>query len=294
MNQLRFLYPLMLLTGLNLALGPTMPANAQSPMTSPSATATVPAPAESAVTNPNTSKPIAQKEESWLDNSWPWISAALHAIELLGLVTFMIFLRDVNRKSKERDQKASEKIVALENGLRELTNQQRNLDASISGLKKSTAQAREMDRNFSASGLASPRSEQAPVNLIVNSEYPFLDSYQKSTDAFKHQYSPTTVSEDAENLQRRWAGEQQEIILGADRQGNYWLLRVAETTYLLPSPKLKVNDMNLRTAGGLFECANYHPGYRTMQVVKPAIVSAQSGMGNQRWKLEQKGVLEFT
>jgi hypothetical protein len=311
LNQRRFLYPLlMLLTCWSLSLGSIDSAHAQSPGTptnrsAPTSSGSAPA-VSTEPTVTNTGNPIAQKDESsLLDKSLPWISTVLHAIELLGLVTFMILLKDVKQQSKERDRKLSEKIAALENSLKEQQQQLGNLDAGISSIKQSTARTRATEQNFpppsASSNLGTPagflpnsRPEQMPSAPIANSEYPFMELYQQSTDAFKHQYSPTAVSEDSENLQRRWAGEQQEIILGEDRQGNYWLVQAANTTYLVPSPKLKVNDMNMRTAGGLFECTNYNPGYRTMNVVKPAIVSAQSGLGNQRWKLEQKGVLEFT
>jgi hypothetical protein len=296
-NQLRFLYPLMLLTCLGFSWGLIGPAHAQS------ASTTTPKPPEPAVTN--TDSPIAQKGTSLLDNSLLWGSMVLHGIELLGLVTFMILLKEVKQTSQARDHKLGEKIATLENSLREQKTQLSNLDAGVSSLNQSTARPSETAQNFSpptvGGNLVTPsafspstRLEQTPGATIANQEYPFMELYQQSTDAFKHQYSPMAVSEDSENLQRRWAGEQQEIILGEDRQGNYWLVQAADITYLVPSPKLKVNDMNMRTAGGLFECSNYIPGYRTMQVVKPAIVSAQAGMGNQRWKLEQKGVLEFT
>jgi hypothetical protein len=311
-NQYRLLYLLMLLTCGSLSLGSIDSAHAQSPGT-PTNSSASPSPASSPVvstapTVTNTDNPMTpnQKDESsLLDKSLPWISTVLHAIELLGLVTFMILLKDVKQQSKERDRKLSEKIAALENILGKQQQQLGNLDAGVSSIKQSTARTRAAEQNFpsqSVSGnLGTPagffpnsRPEQMPSAPIANSEYPFLELYQQSTDAFKQQYSPMAVSEDSENLQRRWAGEQQEIILGEDRQGNYWLVQAANTTYLVPSPKLKVNDMNMRTAGGLFECTSYNPGYRTMKVVKPAIVSAQSGLGNQRWKLEQKGVLEFT
>jgi hypothetical protein len=128
---------------------------------------------------------------------------------------------------------------------------------------------------------------------VSGSLYPFLDIYQQNPDSFKNQYVPKAVSEDADNLQKRWSGDTKEIILGEDRRGNYWLFKDGITTYLIPSPKLKVNDINMRTAGGLFDCNNYTPGYQSMTVVSPAIVSSQLG-ANERWKLEQKGVLGFT
>ncbi len=139
-----------------------------------------------------------------------------------------------------------------------------------------------------------PKFQGIDVGISL-SHYPFLDTYRQNPDNFKNQYTPHVVSEDADNLQKRWSGDTQEIILGEDRQGNYWLFKDGNITYLIPSPKLKVNDVNIRTAGSLFDCNNYTPGYQCMSIVHPAIAIISSQLGaDERWKLEKKGALEFT
>jgi hypothetical protein len=301
-HQRLWIYPPIFLACLGLLM---VPAIAQRPL-QPSApvSSTEPSPSSTAPSSGDLEKSKAVNESS-LDKFLLWISALLHGVELLSLVTFMVLLKDAHKTNRERDQKLSEKIAALEARLQEQKTDMHNLDSDLSTMRKSAARIQEIDQKLSAqqarssldpssSAAGFPQPGLAQTTSVALSAYPFLDLYRQSPDAFKHQYSPNTVSEDSENIQKRWAGEQQEIILGEDRQGNYWLLQEGNTTYLIPSSKLKVNDMNMRTAGGLFECENYNPGYRTMSVKKPAIVSAQFVMGNQRWKLEQKGVLEFT
>jgi hypothetical protein len=258
-----------------------------------------------------TAETRGQKDESSINQVLPWIWALLHVAEIATLFILLSKLKDLKQKSADKASKLSEKITALESSLDEQKTSIRGLDTSLTTIKKSTS--RMIDQKFLEQqarnnpnppnvdyGKPQPSFAQAaslarfPNGDAPLTEYPFLEIYRQSPDTFKNQYSPNTVSEESENIQKRWAGEQQEIILAEDRQGNYWLIQENSTIYLIPSPKLKVNDMNMRTAGGLFDCENYTPGYRTMTVTKPAIVSAHVSMSNQRWKLEQKGVLEFT
>jgi hypothetical protein len=320
-------YPIIFLASLNLSIVPVIllqrdSANAQgaqrpsTPSTASSNSSNVPEPpfSESPSLSSDTEKskiPTGQKDESLINQFLPWIWALLHAAEIATLFVLLSRLKALEQKSKNRADKLSEKITALESSLDEQKTSIRGLDTSLTTVKKSTS--RMIDQKFLEQqarnnpnppnvdyGKPQPSFAQAaslaqfPNGDAPSTEYSFLEVYRQSPDTFKNQYSPNTVSEDSENIQKRWAGEQQEIILGEDRQGNYWLVQENSTIYLIPSPKLKVNDMNMRTAGGLFDCENYTPGYRTMTVTKPAIVSAHFSMNNQRWKLEQKGVLEFT
>lgn len=321
-------YPIIFLASLNLSVVPVIllqrdSANAQGtqkPSTPSTASSNLPTPpfSESPSLSSDTEKSkIAtaetrgQKDESSINQFLPWIWALLHVVEIATLFVLLSRLKDLKQKSKDKANKLSEKITALESSLDEQKISIRGLDTSLTTVKKSTS--RMIDQKFLElqdrnnpnppsmdDGKPQPSFAQAaslaqfPNRDALSTEYSFLEVYRQSPDTFKNQYSPNTVSEDSENIQKRWAGEQQEIILGEDRQGNYWLIQENSTIYLVPSPKLKVNDMNMRTAGGLFDCENYTPGYRTMTVTKPAIVSSHFSMSNQRWKLEQKGVLEFT
>jgi hypothetical protein len=232
------------------------------------------------------------------------LSGLLHLLEIAGLVWAYLKIQQLTEKSRDsRSQIKSltERLGAAEQKQKTQGDQlktigsetvnARNLTSRMNAIEQAS-QRKSNEISYADPGynLPSPGSEKVAA---TPSPYPFLDIYRRSPDNFKNQYSPKIVSEDADNLQKRWSGDHQEIILGEERQGNYWLFNEGSAIYLIPSPKLKVNDMNMRTAGGLFDCNNYTPGYQSMTVVRPAIVSSQLG-ANERWKLEQKGVLEFT
>jgi hypothetical protein len=234
------------------------------------------------------------------------LSGFLHLLEIAGLVWAYLKIQQLTEKSRDsrsqikgltdRLSASEQKQKAQGDQLKSIGSEAanvRNLTARMNAIEQASAQQRHIgDAGHASPGYNLPSPETAKAALTP-SEYPFLDTYRQNSDNFKNKYAPKVVSEDADNLQKRRSGDYQEIILGEDRQGNYWLFNDGSTTYLIPSPKLKVNDLNIRTAGGLFTCENYTPGYQHINIVRPAIVSTQLG-GNERWKLEQKGVLEFT
>jgi hypothetical protein len=231
------------------------------------------------------------------------LSGLLHLLEIAGLVWAYLRIQQLTEKSRD----SRSQIKSLTDRLSASEQKQQAQGEQLKKIGSEAANARNLTSRMNAIEQASQKkandigSTNPAYNLpspgVVKSAaapsiYPFLDTYRQSSDNFKNQYSPKIVSEDADNLQKRRAGDYQEIILGEDRQGNYWLFNDGSTTYLIPSPKLKINDLNIRTAGGLFTCENYTPGYQHVNVVRPAIVSSQIGT-NERWKLEQKGILEF-
>jgi hypothetical protein len=234
------------------------------------------------------------------------LSGLLHLLEIAGLVWAYLKIQQLtekNRDSRSQIKSLTDRLSALEQKQKAQGDQlkligseaanTRNLTSRMNAIEQASSQQRYSgDVVYANQGFNLPSPEAAKA-APTPSEYPFLETYRQSSDNFKNKYAPKIVSEDADNLQKRRAGDYQEIILGEDRQGNYWLFNDGSTTYLIPSPKLKINDLNIRTAGGLFTCENYTPGYQHVTIVRPAIVSAQLG-GNERWKLEQKGILEFT
>jgi hypothetical protein len=265
----------------------------------------------------------------------PWIvgglSSLLHLLEIAGMTWAYLIINQLNERSrdsksqiksltnrlsaseqKQKDQGDQLKMIASEAA------NARNLTSRINSIEQ-VAQRKYNDTSYAISSVNTaipPPSKIETAASIDNSSYlipkfqgidvqkplplpyQFLDVYRKNPDDFKNQYSPKVVSEDADNLLKRFSGDHQEIILGADRSGNYWLFNEGIAIYLIPSPKLRVRDMNMRTAGSLFDCNNYTPSYQSMTVIRPAIVShlaiisSQPG-ANERWKLEQKGILEF-
>jgi hypothetical protein len=262
-------------------------------------------PDSSASMKPSTSNEVRGAKAS-SDDSPPLplilggLSGLLHLSEIAGLVWAYLKINQLSEKSRDsrsqiksltdRLSTAEQKQKAQGDQFKTISSEAanaRNLTSRMNAIEQAN-QRKTNDISYPTYDLPSPGLEKA----AIPSPYPFLDTYRRSSDGFRNQYSPKIVSEDADNLQKRWSGDHQEIILGEDRSGNYWLFNEGSAIYLIPSPKMKVNDMNMRTAGSLFDCNNYTPGYQSMIVVRPAIVSSQLG-GNERWKLEQKGILEF-
>jgi hypothetical protein len=127
---------------------------------------------------------------------------------------------------------------------------------------------------------------------VVSLAYPSLVTYRQNVNIFKNQYNPKTVAEDIDSFQKRSAGNHQDMILREYTHGLYWLFNDGSLIYLIPAPNWKTNYMNMQTAKNFFNCENYTRGHQSMTIVSPAIISAQLGR-NERWKLEQKGILKF-
>jgi hypothetical protein len=322
------IYPTVILTCLSLSMGaaisqskpPVKPratqtnrANSSSsaPSGAGSPTTTTASPSEAPVGDADAKKsesPAANSQEKKDSLSFatvfPWISGFLHLLEAAGLGGLLYLL---NRANKDRGVKELEFARRIDNLGTSLQKQDigiRDLGSNLSAVKQQAAQIQGLERSLSQQqqarelpspqsyGMAQPASGSAvPMAL---SEYPFLDLYKQSSETFKSQYSPTVVSESAESFQKRWDGSQSEIILEVKQNGNYWLFSEGNRTYLIPKPKLKVNDVNMRTVSGIFEFVNYSPSYHGFSVVKPAIVSLYISSIEQQWKLEIRGSLEFS
>jgi hypothetical protein len=302
-----------LLTCLSIAVIPAIMGNLS--QETPEQNHSTPTPITSPSTNPSVSPSVPIESTSVKSDSksgvqvitlLPWLSGLLHITELAGLALLFWLLKDLTGQHKEKTSDLQKQIAALENSLKDQEMTFQSFNSELATVKRSTSRISDIDRQLSEQQIRSNASHQSykqplpqqalskPVPPTPRSAYPFLDFYRQNLDQFKSQYAPIPVSEVEENLQNRWAGSQQEILLGEDRHGNYWLLTEGNTTYLIPNPKLKINDLNMRTVGGLFDCGSYIPGYRSLNIVRPAIVSSFLGTSNRCWRLEQKGVLEFT
>jgi hypothetical protein len=256
-----------------------------------------------AIASPSTTPALSGASTSSNPSLPSIIAGVLHLLEIAGIgwAYFRIFkLAEKNREEigslKKELRTAEKKQQTQEDNLKKIasnTVDAKKLTARMSAIEQ-VAQQRSSETIYTTSSIDNQRFSPEPIKVAATtpSQYPFLDVYRRNPDNFKNQYAPEIVSEDPENLNKRRAGDNQEMILSKDRQGNYWLFNDGSTTYLIPSPKLKVNDLNMGTAGGLFTCENYTSGYQSMTVVRPAIVSSQPGVTG-RWKLEQKGILEF-
>jgi hypothetical protein len=288
------------------------PANNSSESSSPSpsttespTTTTTESPAGNADIGKPTSTPASSllKEDSLSFATFlPWISGFFHALELAGIGGLFYLFKRTKHEGVVRERKLAERVAFLDKSFKDQDVSVRNLDTSLSAVRKQAAQmqgvqqqqARDLPRPQGYVSVSVAQAEYAAAAPVASSEYPFLALYKQSPESFKSQYNPTVVSENKENLQKRWGGDQNEIILETDRRGNYWLFSEGSKTYLIPNPKLNIIDANMRTVGSIFDCVNYSLDYRSFSIVKPAIVSLHVSAAEQQWKLETKGSLEFS
>lgn len=240
----------------------------------------------------------------------PWIfgslSVLLHFLEIAGMGWAYLKIGQLSEKvidSKGQIKNLTGKINAYEQKQKSQGDQlkvigsdaasTRNLASRLNEIELA-AQQKSHEVSYSNSSYSNqPIAQPVKSSITTSSAYLFLNTYQIGPENFKNQYMPKIVSEDAENVQERRSGSQQDIILSEDRQGKYWLFNEGSQIYLVPNPKLKVNSINIQIAESIFDCESYTPGCQHISVVSPAIVSYYLG-SNERWKLERKGVLGFT
>lgn len=85
------------------------------------------------------------------------------------------------------------------------------------------------------------------------------------------------------------------IIFAEARNGNYLVIATENVnqSWLLPRVKLRINEFEYQTVTSLFDCREYQSGAVNKFIVKkPAIVSLT--INGRDWKLEQRGILEFS
>ncbi len=234
------------------------------------------------------------------------LSALLHLLEIAGMVWAYLKISQLSEKSLDsrgQIKNLTGRINAYEQKQKSQGDQlkligsdavnTRNLASRLNEVELATKQKKQ-DVSYAISSYESPPSiPSVKSSMAASSTYPFLSIYYVNPENFKNQYAPKTVSEDAESVQNRRSGGQQDLFLSEERQGNYWLFNEGTQTYVIPNPKLKVNSMNIKIAASLFDCESYAPGCQSINIIRPAIVSFHSGV-NECWKLERKGILEFT
>ena len=259
-----------------------------------------------ALTNPG--KPPLENSNFSIWSILSWLAIILHLLEIGGLACLVMAMVKLQKSDKKKTQQLlniSENLTSFEGELITKNNsRQSNNSDSVAQL---IFRLNEMDRQITSlqqnrSGSSSQQqtysSQQhralppAPP-AMRSSGYPFLDLYKQNPDACKSRYSAIRVSENEENFQKRWGGQQQDVILEISRKGNYWLIEERDTIYLVPIPNLRITEAIMGTVRELFDCENYIANYSSVNIIQPAIVKAQPGI-DRRWKPYQKGVLEFT
>ncbi|ABG50541.1 hypothetical protein Tery_1183 [Trichodesmium erythraeum IMS101] len=130
--------------------------------------------------------------------------------------------------------------------------------------------------------------ETLPRGWISLSEDELIEAYN---------YAPRVLSRKAIKVSkidfRGWRYSNSEVLLGEERNGNYWVMVTEKGCYwLLPKANFRINSFNKDTVKSLFKFnGSLSEDAREFILVKLAKVSLTPG-GDQ-WRLEERGVLDF-
>jgi hypothetical protein len=234
------------------------------------------------------------------------VSGVLHVVEITG-IGGLFWLMTKNKKS------AQSKIKSLTKELKAVSEKLKDQDLQIKRNEQDiTATNKKIDAIKAAPVTAAyipskaqpypqqyddipvPEAKPASAPNIPKSNYKFLDDYNHNQESFAQLYFPTAVSEDADNINERRAGDSNDVILAENSRGNYWLVKDGNKIYLLPKPKMKIQEHNIRTVRELFDCATFDPDYQSFSVAEPALVSVYPSGSGLQWRVDRKGELKFT
>jgi GR25 family glycosyltransferase involved in LPS biosynthesis len=102
------------------------------------------------------------------------------------------------------------------------------------------------------------------------------------------------VSENSQSIDNRRLGYNQPIALEivSRNKGIAWVINIDGSDYLVPKPKLKINEYNYETIESLFICHGYESEvFYEFILIKPAKLLAQEK--GEKWELSEKGELRF-
>lgn len=134
---------------------------------------------------------------------------------------------------------------------------------------------------------AIPPNEEEDNLKLTSDEQQLVNDYNNNIDLFK-----IVVSETQDSQNSRRGGSQEPAIFSEDKRGNYWIINSKNKQYLVPKPKIKINEHNSQTVGTLFECRGYQSGISSdFKLVKPGKVT--SSVSGETWKLDESGILKF-
>jgi hypothetical protein len=311
-NNHRFFINCCLAALLLSAISPILPASSQPTTSSPSSMeqTTTPTSIDPATNPASTNKPTTTTGQGKSENpssSSLWslgtlLLLPLHIVEIWGIIQLFLYFKKLQREQEQSTKVLKDENKKLSEELKEVSKKMQEREVKLKSMEKELAVASLSNKTtlpFSESASMPLFPEEAPANYyqqpepISPSNYQFLDSYNRNPDSFAQQYALTVVSEDATNINDRRSGDSTDIILSESRNGNYWLVKEGDITYLIPRPKVKIQEHNIRTVRGLFDCSTFEPDYHSFTVQQPAIVSVQSMADGLKWKVEQKGELKF-
>jgi hypothetical protein len=263
-----------------------------------------------AQTNPVAETPLtvaqSKPESSTLWSFGTLLLLPLHIIEACAITVLYFQLSKSKREQENNIKNFKGENKKLSEELKEMQKKFLESDTKLTKIEKSLISSGAA-ANVPKPSISIPVPESTPTPIfvapvvtefakppeVIKSDFQFLDSYNRNPDSFAQQYALTIVSEDATNINDQRSGNSTDIILSENSNGSYWLIKEDNITYLIPCPKVKIQEQNIHTVRGLFDCSTFNPNYNSFTVVQPAIVSVQFMADGLKWKVEKKGDLKF-
>ena len=126
------------------------------------------------------------------------------------------------------------------------------------------------------------------IDLTLD-EQELVNNYKNPNSDF-HQFI-IKVSEPEESQTNRWSGSKEATIFKHDLKGNYWIVNMNDSLYIVPQRKFKINEYSQYTLFSTFDCRSYQSGEsENFVLIKPGKVTAINRDG---WQLIEPGILQF-
>ncbi|WYL96040.2 MAG: hypothetical protein HEQ35_21415 [Gloeotrichia echinulata IR180] len=131
------------------------------------------------------------------------------------------------------------------------------------------------------------------LTLLQNppqSESDLIDRFNSNPKTLSQ--NPIEVSETSESIDNRRLGYNKPVAVEkvGRNKGIAWVIKIDGSDYLVPKPKLTINEYNYETIESLFNCKNYQSGQsQEFKLLNAAKLVSQG----ETWELSEKGELSF-
>jgi hypothetical protein len=138
------------------------------------------------------------------------------------------------------------------------------------------------------------RSQQSGTIWLTQVQTRIVHDYCHHHSDFDKIYHPKIATITKETINNNWASEEKIIILTEAERGNYWIFESEGIYYLVPYYGKYFNPHSYQTLSTIFDCENYIPDYNNIQLLATAIVTNESTINPQTWRLQSQGKLVFS
>jgi hypothetical protein len=203
-------------------------------------------------------------------------------------------IQDANR---QQEKSFTTKISTLSTELEALQSQIRAAQQEIQRLKDQPPYVKDTHATVYTSPTDySSVSQQIPVHeshcsahsAAADPQIEAADRFTQNPDAFTKKDVVSLTESSQEDIR---LGKEMAPILGSYGQGNYWVITDDHSRhYLVPSPRIRLNENNLETLGTLYDFQNAADVNRHLKLVRIAVIEA---LPDAKWQLKERGIVAF-